>query len=436
MRAQPRTDGTVRPASGAERRTRTVRISGGIAAQFSQAAGSFVIQIMAARTLGLAEFGVFALLIGAIVVATGIMTGFVGDSLTVLDRTRPAIRSALLVWCLGLALLACVVGTVVAERSGVGGWAAAALFGATLAAWVTEDTARRLLMARMRFWSVVLLDLAHAGVAIGFLSFVLAREGRLTLVDFLAALLVGQLVAIVVGLVLVRGSVLRGVLRLPRPDLLAVARFGVWRGVQQGVRPSTLTLARVLVAVVVGSAAVGQLEAARVYMAPALLLVQGTGSFLLASYAAGKRGPIAGALRRADLATALLLGASLAMGAVATALTGVLGPLVSGNAYDIDPVAVAGWAVFAAAVAATMPYASLAAVRGRQSVVVGLRLCDAALSVGAAACVLRWTDWGPSAVPFAIAAGAFVGAGLQRAAVARSARRTPAPFPAGPDDAG
>ena len=81
----------------------------------------------------------------------------------------------------------------------------------------------------------------------------------------------------------------------------------------------------------------------------------------------------------------------------------------------------AGWATFAASVAAVMPYASLAAVRGRQALVVVLRLVDATVSVGLAALVLWSLAAPPSVVPFAVAAGALFGAGLQRGLVARTA---------------
>ncbi len=390
-----------------------------MAAQFSQAAGSFVVQLIAARTLGLDEFGVFALMIGTIVLATGLMTGFVGDSLTVLDRTDQRIRAALQVWCLTVTLLTLVVGAVAAWLTGVGSASLALLFGITMALWVLEDTVRRLLMATMRFWSVVAMDLVHASTAVAWLGLLWARNGRLSLTDFLVALSVGQCVALVVGLLCAPGEE-RQVPSWRGAALGAVARFGAWRGVQQGIRPSTLTAARALVVVAAGSAAVGQLEAARVYMAPGLLFVQGIGSFLLVSYAADRDAPISQAVRKADRAVLALLGGSLAMGAAATVLVGRLGPLVSGDEYDIDPLAAAGWAAVAASVAAGMPYASLAAVRGKQAAVVLLRFVDASLSIGAVACVLWLLDLPTAVVPFAVAAGAFLGAALQRALVVRS----------------
>ena len=401
------------------RRGRTIAA---VAAQFSQAGGSFVLQVIAARSLDPAEFGVFALLIGAIVIATGLMTGFVGDSLTVLDRDRPGIRSALQVWCMVVALLTLVAGIITAAGPGTLSGELVALFGATMAVWVLEDTVRRLLMASLRFWSVVVVDLVHATTALALLAVLQAAHGRLTLLDLMLALLLGQLLALVVGTALVPRAD-RAVPSWRGAALAEVARFGAWRGLQQGIRPATLTAARLLVAVAAGSAAVGQLEAARVFTAPALLFVQGVGSFLLATYAAERDAPAATAVRGADRAAGLLLLASVALGGAATVLAVPLGAAVTGGRYPLDPVAVAGWAAVAAAVACVMPYASLAAVRGRQAAVVLLRLVDAALSVAAVVAVLWWLRTGWEFVPFAVAAGALVGAVLQRFVVLRAPER-------------
>jgi O-antigen/teichoic acid export membrane protein len=324
-----------------------LRALGAVAAQFSQAFGSFVLQLVAARSLALAEFGTFAVLIGGIVLATGIMTGFVGDSLTVLDRSERRIRAALQVWCLTLMVATFVVGAVTARVSGLTDVRTGLLFGAATAAWVLEDTVRRLLMASFRFWSVVAVDLTHAAVALATLFVLNARSGRLTLADFMIALVFGQLAAICTALV--RSPQAERVLVSWRGAAIGVvAGFGAWRGLQQGIRPLTLTVARTLVVLAAGTAAVGQLEAARVYMAPALLAVQGIGSFLLAIYAVNRDSPIAEAVRQADRAAMALVSSSLLLGAIATALVGWAGPLIVGDDYVIQPLAVAGWATFAA----------------------------------------------------------------------------------------
>src|SRR5262249_5226221 len=152
---------------------------------FSQALGSFVLQLVAARSLSLPAFGVFALLLSGIVLATGIMTGFVGDSLTVLDRRQPPIRAGLQAWCLIIAIGTQAVCVLVGLPPGAISTGAAALFGLALAAWVVEDPVRRLLMACLRFWSVVAVDLSPLATASTTLAVAFALNGRIGLSDIL-----------------------------------------------------------------------------------------------------------------------------------------------------------------------------------------------------------------------------------------------------------
>src|SRR5690606_7012671 len=71
------------------------RLSAPVAAQAVTAATSMVLQVVAARALGLAEFGAFAVLLGFLVAASAVYTGYVGDSLAVLDRHDAVVRGAL-----------------------------------------------------------------------------------------------------------------------------------------------------------------------------------------------------------------------------------------------------------------------------------------------------------------------------------------------------
>ncbi len=72
-------------------------------------------------------------------------------------------------------------------------------------------------------------------------------------------------------------------------QIRTVAGFGGWRGAQVGIPPLILSAVRVIVAASVGAAALGQVEAARIFVAPATLAVQGLGSYLLASYVRDKQ---------------------------------------------------------------------------------------------------------------------------------------------------
>lgn len=355
----------------------------------------------------------FSLLVGGLVLATALMSGFVGDSLTVLDRRDPQLRAGLQLWCLLIGAGLFVVGAGAGAAAGVLSPGVALLFGAALTAFTVEDTARRILMANLRFWSVVLTDMAYLVGAAVMLLLLWRGTGQITLADILLALVTSQVLATVIGIVLAPAAD-RYLVPIRRPALRAVAAFGGWRALQQGLRPGVLTVMRVVVLGVAGDAALGRLEAARVYMSPALLLVQGIGGFLLATYAADRHLPLPKAVRAADRTVALLVGTSVVLGAAAYALLPVAGDWLTGGAFEIPPAAVLSWAAFAAAVAATMPYASLGAVRGRQVVVVGLRIVDSVLCIVFVVLALQVAGVSYVYAPLAVAGGAFIGAVLQR----------------------
>lgn len=179
------------------------------------------------------------------------------------------------------------------------------------------------------------------------------------------------------------------------------------------MRPATLAGVRWIVLIVLGAAAVGVLEANRVLVAPALLAVQGLGSYLLVQMAEHRRAGGEADLAAADRA-ALLLSAGTAVLAVTLALlTPIVGPVLLGAGVPADPWLVLGWGTMAVGVAWTMPYTSLAAVHGQAHRVVWIRVGDATLSLAAVAAVLVAGGalvW----VPYVLGAAALVGAAFQR----------------------
>ncbi|ALO68705.1 hypothetical protein AS189_19160 (plasmid) [Arthrobacter alpinus] len=84
-----------------------------MAAQGSQAAVSFVLQIIAARMLGLEGLGRFAILYGVLLLVTALVSGFIGDTLTVLDRFDRHVRFTLQLWCVGLSFGAAIAAAFV-----------------------------------------------------------------------------------------------------------------------------------------------------------------------------------------------------------------------------------------------------------------------------------------------------------------------------------
>lgn len=380
------------------------RAAGAVAGQLSQALASFALQLAVARVLGASGLGLFAVLYGAIVLGTAISTGMVGDSLTVLDRSDRRIRIALARWCLLLAAgagLLSVAVTVLIGSLSVGG---AVLFGLAATAFMVEDALRRMLMATMQFWSLPLVDGTSLAVSLATLVIADAAGIRLSIGVFLFALLAGQSLASLMAFC-----------RLPRAEwhlsprgdaaMQQVFDYGFWRSLQLCVRPATLTAARIVITVVAGVTAYGQLEAARVYMAPALLLVSGIGSYLLPTYVAQRNQPMEQVVRSADRVAAGLLTGTLVLGVVGTLTAPLLGAVITGGDYELDAVAVLGWAVYAASSAALLPYTGLAAVRGRQRKVTAIRTIDPILSLILVAPVAAFAVAGS---PYALAVGSFL----------------------------
>ena len=397
--------------------------TGALTAQGTQAVAGLALQVAAVRELGAAGLAAFSLAYGAIVLATAVCSGLVGDSLTVLDRHAPGIRAGLHVSAVLVSGAAAVVGGALALLTAVVPLWAGLLLGLATAAFIVEDTLRRLLMASGRFWSLPVVDVTSLGSALAVLV-TAGLSGRLTLATFVVALLVGQsAAALVAWLLLPPGERPRGPWR--RPDLRAVASFGAYRAAAQTIRPALLTLLRLVVVTVAGAAAYGPLEAARVYTAPTLVLVAGMGSFLLPHFVALRSRGAAAGLRSADRAAIGLAVAVTTIGVVAVLALPWLGPLLTGGGYAVPGTAVAGWTAYAVAGAVLLPYAALASVHGEQRRVLVLR----ALEFAAPAVVLPLVllaDGGPVWAPLVLALGPVLAAvAVRRTVVVPFVRDTP-----------
>ncbi|MDT0275709.1 MATE family efflux transporter [Blastococcus goldschmidtiae] len=349
-------------------------VTAAVAGQVSQALAGLVLQVAAARALGASGFGAFAVVYGAIVLATAVCSGLVGDSLTVLDRQEPRVRAALHGWTVAVSTGAGLLGALATSLTDLAGPGTGVLLGLATAAFIVEDTLRRLLMASGRFWSLSVVDLTSLVLALSTLA-VLAAAGALSFTSFVVALLVGQ-----------AGAAAAAYVRLPsaerphgpwRPAAWGqVFAFGSWRAATQTIRPALMTVLRLLVVATAGVAAYGPIEAARVYTAPTLVLVGGLGSFLLPHFVALRDRPAAHSLRVADR-TALGLGASVALVGVAALLAlPLLGPVITGGDYGVPAAAVAGWSAYAVASALLLPYGSMASARRMQAQVLKLRALE------------------------------------------------------------
>ena len=418
---------------GAQRRTGLrSRLSGasGLAAvvtQVWQAGTSFAIQILAAHLLGAQGLGLVALCLGAIVVGTSVTSGLVGDSLTVLDRRERRVRAGLEAWALIATGLTTAVTVAVLWLTGaLTGWQLV-VFGFAGLAFQVEELLRRLLMANQRFWSLLAVDTsALVGSVAVLVAFGLA--GTVTVTTFLVAVVVGQLVGAVIALMSIP-SADRDLVSLDGADLRAVGGFGLWRGAQVGITPALLTAARTLVVATAGLAALGALEASRIFVAPAVLAVQGFGSYLLTSYVRDQHLELAALTRRARRASLSLGAATVLFGGLAALLVPLAGGLVSGPHFEISPWAVLAWTAYSAAVATLQPFASLAAARRRQRAVFVARVVDSGVALGLVALVcLRGLP--VALMPVALAVGPLLGGFLVRHFVLRP-MLTQAPPPGG-----
>ena len=403
--------GRVEEESSARRGRRRDGI-GAIAAQACQALISLVIQVLVIRLLGMDDYGRFAILYGALIAATAVISGLVGDSLIVLDRRSRPIRAGLQLVALGSVLLAGVACGLVAWACRlVDGWTALAV-AAAVVAFAGQELARRVLMANVRFWYVSVIDVSGFLIAAATLAGV-ATLGTLSLASFFAAIAIGQ-----VGSILVAGKCIprddRWMSRYRPAACGAVLRYGAWRGAQQLLRPATLTAVRTAVMVIAGLASVGQIEAARTLTSPLPLLVGGMASFLFVKFAAGA------SLREADRAVGYLVAVTVVAGSVGVVVLPVIGTVLFGT--GIGTALIVGWLVYGVSIAMVTPYGSLAAVTGRQRGVFGIRVADSVLSLALVVLVLR-IGLPLVSVPLALAVGSIIGGIALRVMLARAVSR-------------
>jgi len=152
----------------------------------------------------LAGLGKFITLYGLIILVTALSSGFVGDSLTVLDRHCVAVRAALQNWALLLAVLFSIAATMLTWFTGLLDPITAVGFGTATALFLLEDCLRRLLMANIRFWRIVMVDSGSLVVSLGILlPLMLSAHNEVTLAGLFFALAAGQGAALIVAILLV-----------------------------------------------------------------------------------------------------------------------------------------------------------------------------------------------------------------------------------------
>ena len=385
------------------------RHSNSVAAVLSNAiaaGSSFALQLVAARTLGATGLGRFSLLTAILITVTAVQSGWIGDSLTVLDRFSAPIRAALLRSQQVAVAVALVVGAAVAAFR-ITSPGVAIVFGCALALWLLEDSGRRILMARREFWQSVLNDTTYAIAALSFLIGAAVTGHEVTLGTLVWSMAVGSGVATLAVVLQLPSQELVPPSRGTRADMVGLSRFAVWRAAQIGIRPSALFLMRAIIAASFSTAALGRLEAARLLLAPVLVVVNGAGFVLLPTYTDRVR---QGTLDVRKVRNAMVaLGAlGVAAGAAALLAAGWVGPLVTGGSFEVAPLAVLSWTLLVAGFGAGIPAGLAVVASGHPRRTFLVRAADS--TVGLLGVALIVAAGAPELAPAGLAVGTFVGA--------------------------
>lgn len=376
-----------------------------IVSQGIVAGSSLVLQWIALDRLGERGLGQFAVLFGILITVNSIQSGWLGDSLTVLDRFDPGVRRALVRSQIAIIGLVFVVTTVLSTFVGGVSNTTAILFGLASTAWVIEETLRRLLIARREFTKLVVNDAAFAIGSFALIGFVWASGQSFTLETLVISLLGGAVVAIGVGVIQLPSFELsRGLLGPSR--MREVASFAIWRAAQIGLRPGSQAVVRVIVVAAVSYEALGQLEAARLLLAPVLTIVNGAGVYLLPTYSAQAK---AGRRFRPAVPLAMLVvgGLAAAYGVAAVVLRQPLTDVLTDEA-SITVTALLAWTAFSIGFGAGVPAGNALVARGQSRTAFFARVVDASIGVAIAAALAWFVD--VDTVPFGLAAGTAVGA--------------------------
>ncbi|HTO01327.1 MAG TPA: hypothetical protein VL068_11690 [Microthrixaceae bacterium] len=390
---------------------------GAVVSQSISSLSSLLLAAIAARELGAEGLGAFAILFSIVITFNALTSGYVGDSLTVLDRFDPDIRRALLAAAVTSTILAIITAWASALALGLGAGATLAFAGA-LTAWVWEEYFRRLLINIHEFWKLAINDAAFLLTALASIG-VLHSFDRLTLSTLFLAMILGSTSCVV----LATFQLPTIELALPERGSIAVRKlnsFAIWRAAQTAIRSLSMSVVRIAVALVATTAAVGDLEAARILATPMTTVVAGAAAFILPRMAAEERGE-AGARQTPVVKVSLLLGGvSLVIGIICTLLVPTIAAPILGDRVAVDQLAALHWALFASAFGLGVPLGNALVAMKQSRLTFWIRLLDAVLGVSLAT-LLAWAI-SPSWTPLGLTIGALIGAGCCFIALRREGR--------------
>lgn len=349
-------------------------------AQATNSFANFIVAVFVAHYLGAAALGTFAILFGILTTITALQTSWVGDSLTVLDRDDASIREGIVGSQLLFTLFGAVFGTLAVATIVRPSAVTALAFAFLTAFWLLEEFGRRALMARLLFGRLARSELTYLGIlAAGIVVLHLRREDSLA--GFIGVMAVAALAAYTVAAAALPEQDRLRLLQPKLADLNAVRKYGFWRAAQAGTGMFSMTAIRWIVAASAGTAVLGQLEIARLAVAPLFTLIAACANFVLPTFASRQRRG-EGHDHVVSL-TLVLLAAVAVYAAFVLPLAAPITGLIGGHA-TVTTAMVGEWLAVAAAVAAFSPATSLALVVGRPSLVFGLNFAGSVVVIVAA----------------------------------------------------
>ena len=374
------------------------RAAGAVFDQFVVAGTSFALMLLVRSAIGVSALGEYAWLINAMIVLTALQTAWVGDSLTVLNRFDPEIRSGLAASILSFGGVAFALSVFLAR--GVLDLRGAVLFGTMVVLWITEEIGRRLFMTRLEFWALTANDTIYALGAFSVVAIAKATDTTITLNLVVGAMAVGASLSILAALIQLPTSEFHAA----RPSWIqarALASFAGWRSAQLSLRPIAQFAVRSIVIVVASKTIAGDLETARLFSQPAATYVSGIASFLLPMYTREERTQT----RSISLSkmTALLVAPVLLYGTFVVVAKNPLARLILLHHASVSVTAILGWLATALMFAAGQPIANLLIARKQSRDIFWVRFADSVVGLTLAAVLIKTVS--PDFAPWSLAIG-------------------------------
>jgi len=379
-------------------------------AQIVSSLGTLVLSTIVARHLGLAEFGRFTLLLAVLMTVVSLQTSWVGDALTVLDRSSAATRRGIDTTQWLFFVLGSVLGFGVVPIGGVG-WRTSGALVLLIAAWQMEEYGRRALMARLEFGALAVNDAIYLVVAVTSMIGVNAA-GLLTLSSVLYCMFSGACAAFVAAMFVLPPQDRLTIGPLSFADARVVARFGMWRSAQSGLGVFSALIIRVIVASMGSVAVLGVIEIGRLIAAPVFTLVAASSNALLPILVRARDDSMQGAWISRFVSIALAT-AIVGYGAIALLFIDGAGRAVAGSDVPITRVLLLGWLLQALVIGVTNPMFFRLVVVGRTQLVFWTKAVGAIVAIVFAWWTMECLD--PDLIPLSLAVGATVSAILLQA---------------------